>query len=172
MWRLQPKAAKVEVWGHPQAISLSFPFTMESDFSSLGFQRRKVSGGGRKGLNENNWSRVNGSSAGGRFSWGNFLQTAILRLPASTPMRGHGAVPPFFPLSYNTRLPAENCPSWQQMLCCGWFLWLAACKHSGCSGSQWCYELPTSNPLSMVCYNVCTMASYTNMCNPSNNSKK
>lgn len=87
-------------------------------------------------------------------------------------MQGHSAVLPFFPLSCITRLPAEICPSWQQMFCSGWFLWVVACKHSGCSCSQWCYKLPTSNPLSMVCNNVCTVASYTNTCNPSNNSKQ
>lgn len=31
---------------------------------------------------------------------------------------------------------------------------------------------PTSNPLSMVCDNVCTISYYTNTCNSSNNSKK
>lgn len=57
MWRLQPNAAKMEVWSHPWAVSLNFPVTMETNFSSLGFQRRKVSGRGRKRLNESNWER-------------------------------------------------------------------------------------------------------------------
>lgn len=140
MWSLQPKVAKVEEWSHPGGISLSFPFTAESDFSSLGFQRRKVSSRGRKGLGDNNWSRVSWSSAGGWFSWGNFLQAAILRLPASVALL----------LCYSTQLPAKNCPSWQKMFCSGWFLWVEACKQSGCSCSQWCYKLPASNPLSMV----------------------
>lgn len=136
-WRLQPKVIKVEVWSHPGAISPSSPLTMESDFSSLGVQRRKVSGRGRKRLNENNWSRVTWSSAGGQVSWGNFLQPVTLGLPDPEQCEGTAqCLPPSTALQ--RPLPAQSCSSWQKTFCSGWFLWLAACKHCGCSCSQWC----------------------------------
>lgn len=105
--------------------------------------------------------RVNWSS-GRQFSSRKFLQTEIFRLPASIAMRGYSTLPPFFLLRWNSQLSADNFPFWQHMFCFSWFFWLVARKHSGCLWSQWFYKLPTSNPLSMVCENVCTTSYYTN----------
>lgn len=171
MQSLQPKAARMEMWSHPWAISLNFLVTMESNSSSLGFQRRKVSGRGRKGLNESIWEREwTGALQEDSWAQGNFSE--IFRLPTFIAMRGCSRVPPFLPKQYSDRLSANDFPFWQRTFRSSWFFWLVACKHSGCLCSQWEYKLPTSNPLSMVCDNVCTTSCYTSRCNPSNNSKK
>lgn len=140
MWSLQPKVAKVEEWRHPGGISLSFPFTVESDFSSLGFQRRKVSG-----RPEKDWVIIIGAGWTGALQEGGSAEGIFCRQPSL------GSLPPW--LSCCATAPGcqqKNCPSWQKMVWSGWFLWLVACKQSGCSCSQWCYKLPASNPLSMV----------------------
>ena len=170
MQRLQPKAAKMEVWSHPWTASLNFPVRIERGFSSLGFQTRKVFDRGRKGLNASNWeSKWTGAL---QEDSRKFLQTAIFRPPPPFSMRRYSTVPPFFPLRYNGWLSAVNFIFWQHIFGFSWFFLTRSCKHSGCLCSQWYHKLPTSNSLSMVCDNMRITSPYTNKSNPSKNSEK
>lgn len=54
MWRLLPKADKIEMWRHPRAVFLNCPVTVHSWVLREDW---KVSGRGRKRLNESNWEK-------------------------------------------------------------------------------------------------------------------
>lgn len=126
MWRLQPKAAKTELWNHPWAVSLDFPVTVQSDFSSRVFREERSLAEA-----EMDWmkviERVNWSSAGRWFSSRRFLQRSLGSLP---PLQCEGMAR--CPVSSH-RDTTGDCQQvtflWAvHMFCFSSFFWLAAYK--------------------------------------------
>lgn len=104
MWRLQPKAIKVEVWSHLGAIFPHFSFTMESDLSSLGLWQRQK---------RTEWKQLEQSElelCRRMVQLREFLQPVILRLPDSEAMQGHSAVPQLLLLHHNTCCQHKTAP--------------------------------------------------------------